>query len=515
MKNFILILSVIFSIVLLSLGLRGISGNPTAESINSNEWKEDGPLELSPERGRFALLFSYVEDGSAHFSLPIARFATPDLGFHEGKYVSLFAPGLSFLSIPGYMIGKSLGVSQVGAFAVVALFGLLNTILIRSIAVRLGANSIAASIAGFAYLFATPSFPYAVTLYQHHPSTFLMLVSIYVLLRWNNFWSLAIVWMACAASIPLDYPNLFLMLPIGIYALTRFFSVTEDQKKYTFNFKWPYIFSLLFLLPPLLFFLWFNNLSYGNPLQFSGTVAAVKSINEQGLPAAPDFTTETDLEKYTDPEQQEKSAVLFFNTRFLINGFYTQFISLDRGILMYAPIVFISIAGMWLLYKQPSKRVWLSVLLSVMGANIVLYAMWGDPYGGWAFGSRYLIPTYAVAMIFVALALSSYKKSIPFVLLVLVLLIYSFGVNTIGALTSNRNPPKVEVLGLEALSGVQQKYTYTRNMDMLDANRSKSYIYQEFLDQTFSAWQYTYTVIGIGSLYFILSTLLLVLSKEK
>lgn len=513
MKIINLLLLTLISAALLFSSVRGILGNPTEENINSEEWVVTGPLELSPERGRFALLYSYVENNSFYFSLPIARFATPDLGYSNGNYVSLFAPGLSFLLIPGYLLGKSLGIAQVGAYTMIAVFGLLNLLLVRAIAIKLGAHHIAASIASFCFLFATPAFAYSVSLYQHHPSTFLILISIYLLLKWNNFWSLLLVWLACAASIPLDYPNLFLMFPIGLFALGRFVVTSENAKKYEIKIKWPYVFTFLFLIPPLLFFFWFNQMSYGNPLQFSGTVASVKVIDEQGLPAAPETENDQNSVDLVNPEQQDKSAVAFFNTRFLLNGFHTHFVSLDRGVLMYAPIVLIALAGMYFLYKE--NKPWTRVLIAVMAMNIVLYSLWGDPYGGWAFGSRYLVPSYALAMIFAAIALSKLRRNIPFLLVLTALFVYSFGVNTIGALTTNRVPPKVEVLGLEALSGVQEKYTYGRNADMLSANQSKSFAYNTYFSQYVTAWEYAYILFGVGTLFYLYAVLAVFLAKEK
>src|SRR3990167_10895887 len=126
-KSFLLnLLFIIFCAVILALGLRGIRGNPTSEDLNYQYWKDEGPLELSPDRGKYALTYSIVEDKSFKFSLPVARFATPDLGYVNGQYVSLFAPGVSFITIPGYILGKSFGAAQVGPFAIIALFALLN-----------------------------------------------------------------------------------------------------------------------------------------------------------------------------------------------------------------------------------------------------------------------------------------------------------------------------------------------------------------------------------------------------
>src|SRR5258708_25211290 len=114
MKKIILfLLPYLFMIAILALSVRGIAGNPTQNELDNPSLKEDGPCELSPERGRFALLYSIVENNSFTFDVPIARFATPDLGTIHGNFVSLFAPGVSFVVIPGYLVGKIFGISQV------------------------------------------------------------------------------------------------------------------------------------------------------------------------------------------------------------------------------------------------------------------------------------------------------------------------------------------------------------------------------------------------------------------
>src|SRR4030042_648124 len=132
MKKLFNLFYYIFIIVVLLFAVRGVSGNPSKGDMNSSYWKEDGPFELSPERGRFALTFSIIEDKSLSFSLPVAQFTLPDLGFHMGKFVSLFAPGVSFVAIPGYLIGKNFGVSQLGTFMIICLFAFLNALLIST-----------------------------------------------------------------------------------------------------------------------------------------------------------------------------------------------------------------------------------------------------------------------------------------------------------------------------------------------------------------------------------------------
>lgn len=515
MKNTLAtLLFLIFCTIFLAFGIRGIVGNPVGDGINDSTWKDEGPFELSPERGRFALTFSVVEDASVYFSLPIARFATPDLGFKDGNYVSLFAPGVSFIIIPGYLIGKTLGIAQVGTFAVISLFAFINAFLVREIAIRLKADPLAATIAALAFLFATPAFAYAVSLFQHHISTFLILLSIYVLIRWKSIWSLCIIWFLIAASISIDYPNLILMAPIGFFALGKLLIVESEKKVFNLKIELAGILTLATVIFPLLFFLWFNSVSYGNPFQLSGTVASVKAIDAQGRPTAPEAVGTQSIESLTNPEQQDKSAVRFFKTRNLLNGFYTHFVSLDRGLIFFAPVILLGLLGIRFFGKiNPG---FLALLLSIIGFNVLLYSMWGDPWGGWAFGSRYLIPSYAILSILLAFALTMYKKNIFFLLFFFLVLTYSISVNTLGAITTSRNPPQSEILALEKLTGREEKYTYMRNLAFLDNNRLKSFVFESLAKNYITAWQYyLFIVTGLASVNLLLLISLRFPKEEK
>lgn len=496
MKNFLFAsLFAIFCIIILAVSLRGLPGNPTAERLDTPVWKDNGPLELSPERGRYALTYSYLEDNSVHFELPIARFATPDVGYHNEKYVSLFAPGVSFLAMPGYLIGKYFNLAQVGTFAVTAIFACINALLLRSIAMRLGASGIAATLGATVFLFASPAFAYAVSLYQHHISTFLILSSIYILLRWNSVFSLTFIWLLCAASIPVDYPNLILMFPIGVAAILKMAGVKKSDGKITIDLKVLAPLTFAGAVLPLLFFVWFNTASYNNPLQFSGTVASARVIDENGKPAKP-ASDDVLLEGNTSlPEEDKKSAIGFFQTRNLVNGMVTHIFSKDRGTVWFTPVMFLAVLGGMIMYRKNRKM--LAVLTGIIGANFVLYSLWGDPYGGWAFGSRYLIPAYSIASILIALAITKYNKSISFTLLFLFLFIYSAGVNTLGAVTSSRNPPQVEIAGIEKLSGREEKYSYDRNFEFLETTGSKSFVYQTFAHKYVDAELFYILIAGV------------------
>ncbi|MBI4129954.1 hypothetical protein HY468_01410, partial [Candidatus Roizmanbacteria bacterium] len=469
--------------MILALSVRGQVGNPTVTDMNALSWRDNGPFELSPERGRYALTYSLIEDHSYSFSLPIARFATPDLGYKDGKYVSLFAPGVSYAIIPGYLVGKYFGSVQVGSYAVIALFALLNILLVRSIALRLGAHPLAATLGAITFLFASPAFAYSVSLFQHQISTFLILASIYLLLRWNNILSLFIIFSLFALSVPVDNPNLILMLPIAIAAGIKFFSVKVEKEAYKISFSLLKALSVLGIVLPLVFFLWFNNASYGNPLQLAGTVSGVREIDENGKPVAPKNAGKNDTALLNDPTRQQKTATGFFKTRNILNGFTIQFFGRDRSIVWFTPVMFLAIPGAFLLYKK--KKDMAVVLVGIIGADLLLYSLWGDPWGGWAFGSRYLIPSYAIGGIFISIGLTYLRKYAILPVLFTILFVYSVSINTLGALTTNRNPPKVEILGLEALSGREEKYSYDRNFQYLQESGLKSFVYNTFFIYSF------------------------------
>lgn len=517
---FVSVLVTLLVSLVLALSVRGLSGTPDAITLGQPAWTKSGPLELSPERGRFALLYSIVEDHSLKFSLPVARLAVPDLAINgSGEYVSLFAPAVSFIAVPGYIIGKMLGASQVGAYAVVAIFALLNFFLIRSIAIRFGAESWAALVGALSFVLATPALPYAGTLYQHHVTVFLLLLSVWALVRFQSAWSLGLVWFACALSVVVDNPNLFLMFPVGVFGLVRLWQILSETNglsrravRGVFG-----LLSFVTMLLPLGFFAWYNQTAYGNPFQLPGTLESVSEIGPDGRPVDVNSYEKATL----SPEQlaslseegsNEKTAIGFFDTRNLYEGFYTHFISIDRGVVAFTPVVLIGLIGLALLYRRQQN--FAALLIACIGTNIVLYSMWGDPWGGWAFGSRYLIPSYALLAIGIAFALSRWRFSLVTLFLYVPLFVFSLWVNTLGAVTTIANPPEIQVLALEKQSGHEQKYTFMRNWEFLTgryqpAIGSKAFVYQAVAKEKMSARSYHGIVFGLG-----LAALFLVLIAE-
>lgn len=501
MKSIIVsIITILFVVLVLAFSLRGKEGTPEAAVLRSDEWSLSGPFELSPERGRFALTYSMVEDRSVFFSVDIARFVVPDLGYARGNYVSLFAPGVSLLILPGYLIGKVFGIAQVGAFAAISVFAILNFILIRLISKKLGASEASSILTSLVFLFASPAFAYGVNLYQHHISTFMVLFGIYLLMGSKRQWlRLFLIWFLCAVSIVIDYPNLFLMLPIGFAALLRLVEIRETQTLLKFKLNLARFFTFTAVLIPLAIFMTFSYLSYGNPLQFSGTIAGVKAIDENGRPTSGRGEDFQNVAKFVNPERQEKSSLNFFKPRDIVNGLYIHLFSPDRGVITYTPVILLGLIGFYLLYKSHNN--FGLIFGSIVAINIILYSMWGDPWGGWAFGSRYLIPSYAVMAIFLSVALTRFSKNKIFLLLFSLVMIYSISVNTLGAITTSAIPPKVEAIALEQLSGKQERYSFDRNWEHLNTSGSKSFIYNLVASKYMSPVAYYLVLVSLISVF--------------
>lgn len=498
----ILILAV-FCLLIIGLSLRGHVGNPTQSDLNTSYWKENGPFELSPERGRFALTYALVENHTFDFSRDMAFFASPDVATHDGKFVSLFAPLLSILAVPGYMIGKAFGASQVGAFAMIGIFAVMNVLLIRALAVRLGAHPYAASLAGALFLFGTPAYAYAVNLYQHHVSTFLVLVALYALVKSSRPWTLLVVFIVSGLAISLDYPNFFMFFPLGLYALGGIFTYTSVKNTVTVTLSYAKAWTPLILIVPMFLFFYLNFVSYGNPLQLAGTLPTAQFEQKKSDIAS------VEVEKNIQKAPHKKSAVGFFKTRNLLNGFYIEIFSPDRGIIMYAPFILSGFLGMVVALRR--KVPFVSLIVSIIGVNFILYALWGDPWGGWAFGSRYLIPSYALLSILIALLLTKWRHRGVFIILFAIIAFYSVAVNTLGALTTSAIPPQVQVLELEKISGVVQKYTPARNWDMIKAGSSKSFVFEMVFSKHISAFYYyvTITLVLITGMWLYMLGLLL------
>ncbi|HBI17063.1 MAG TPA: hypothetical protein DDY52_02855, partial [Candidatus Moranbacteria bacterium] len=403
-----------------------------------------------------------------------------------------------FVVLPGYLIGRYFGAAQVGTYGLISVFAFLNFLLIIAISSRLGAGRWASFLGALTFVFATPAFAYGVNLYQHHISVFLLLVSLYLIIRYNNYISLSIIWFLCTLSVIIDNPNFFLMLPVGVFAFYKMIILLRADLSRG-NFFYSLLKSLITfvaIVPPIIFFLWYNNAAYGDSLQLPGTLPSVSAIDENNKPI--DKSKIDNVRVDDDNVSKEKTALGFFKTRNLYNGLYEHFVSADRGIIYFTPVILFGILGLIFLYRD--KPVVSSLFIAVIGFNVLLYSMWGDPYGGWAFGSRYLIPTYAILSIGISLGLHAYSRKWIFPIIFILLFTYSAWVNTLGAITTSTIPTKAEVLLLEQRTGHEEKYNFMRSWEFLNKKYSdvgsKSFLYQVSFKKHLDSREYFYVVYG-------------------
>lgn len=481
-EGILLVVMFLFSIILYVLTLRGVYGNPTGGMIKNNLDQATKPLELSPERGRYILVLSLGENGSLSLNQELGEAAYPDVGYRKGKFYIFFAPGVSILALPFYWIGKQFNIAQTASFFMISLFASLTLIFLYKICRNILNLPIWASLLpAIVFGFGSTSWSYANTLYQHHITAFCIVATLYAAWKYRQklkhswIWAL-FAWFNYALAIGVDYPNVILMVPVMLYF---FFAAC---KIYTKNSKTRILFRISFFVTSIVFIVislihgYYNNKHYGGWTKVSSTVVGYKKI--QGLKVL----NEKDPEKVIEKLEKDKVAISFFKEDNLPRGLAILLFAVDKGIFLFSPIFFLAILGIYLSLGAITFEV--AVMLATILVNLFVYSSFGDPWGGWAYGPRYLIPSMAFLSIFIAVWLAKTRFQIIGRMLALILLAISSGIALLGAITTNAVPPKIEA------DYLKMKYNFLLNWDFLIENRSSSFIYNTFLSDKISLMQY-------------------------
>jgi hypothetical protein len=186
-------------------------------------------------------------------------------------------------------------------------------------------------------------------------------------------------------------------------------------------------------------------------------------------------------EKKTTQEDAAPKTSLPFDPRKQIQGLNVLLIGKERGYLFYYPVLILSVLGIISLVRSLDKRFAIYGITSI-SLIISMYSMFGDPWGGWAFGARYLIPANALLSVFLGVAIAKFAKNILFSLAFISLSAISIYVNTIGTLTTSAIPPKGEA---EALPN-PTPYTIEYNKKLIAQNQSSSLVYNNVFRQKIS-----------------------------
>lgn len=465
----------LLSLLLLVSTVKGSLGNPTAKYIYNHERSAGQPFENSPERNRYAQLLSIVDYHSFTFPLEVAKTVVPDLGYDNGKFVGLYPPGFLFISLPFYAVGKHFGASQLTTFMVPIIMAIIAMFTIVSIGKKLKIGIVSSLISGVLFVFGTSAWAYTTTIYQHLITAAILLIILRLVLAKRNFWTIGAIGILSFYSFLLDTPNIIFAAPFLLYVAFEKCSIDQKAKRIKLVFPKMLIYSVLLVLPLVAGWMVYNYHTYNTPIKISLTVKPIRKFDANDKPVFPKHysaTKENQFLKYED----------------IPVGMSALFASLDRNVFLYSPFILIGLLGIRGLYKN--KKTITILILSAIATIVLVYSSWGDPWGGWAFGPRYLIPALALFSIFIANAIELFKKNKLFIVVLFILGVYSIFISALGAVTTNQVPPYHEAVG------INMKYNFLLNFDYIQKDVTGSFVFTKFLSHSISAFQY-FVILGL------------------
>lgn len=479
------------------LTLRGIAGNPSPSAFKNNLDQATKPFELSPERGRYAQIMALGDSGTYELSQELADIVYPDVGYYQGKFFSFFAPGISYMALPLYLLGKQYDLAQITTFSFIPLVGILALLFLFKIAREILKLPLWASLTSvIVFAFGSTAWSYAITLYQHLPSVFFIVSSFYAVWRykaaapWGWLWG-AYVWLAYGLAIFIDYPNALLMLPVIIYFFVASLHTRKEQNKIVFSLRGAFLATAIVFIGIASLHLYHNDYYFGSWKVLSGSLPSYRSIQEAGG-------------ELSQPLERKNVAGYFLEEKSPF-GFYTLTVAPDRGLFLYTPIFLLSLFGIFAIRKKINLEY--ATLLGLAGVNFFLYSSWGDPWGGWAYGPRYLIPSMAILSLFIGVWLSRDENSFLRKISTYLLFLYSSAIALLGALTTNAVPPKIEADYLHT------KYNFLFNYDFLKDDKSGSFIYNTYFSNSLTLQEY-FAILYL-TLILIAAAILFVLPRVK
>lgn len=420
------IIFLIFTVGLfVTLLLKGSSGDPTVDEINNQLSKRGFAFETSQERTRYALA-----KNMAAGDLTLDKFssaALPDVSYKDGHYYSVFPPGVSFLILPAMLLGEKFGQPVIFSFAVPGLFLILTAVFTYLLALRLRLSSRVSLLVALMFSLSTIALGYSVTLYAHIFSAFFLVAGLYFALDpENRQMSSFFVWSFYGLSVLVDYPNILVYLPIALLTLYRSFNIkTIDfagtKKKFLLWRPSPLLYSLVFFLLILLLGL-YNRVTLGGMFEMAHNYRVTDIV--QGA---------ADYHFGLDHLLTPKNA---------INGLYTLLFSKDRGIIYFCPILILAIAGLFQFVGESRRQILIFCVICYL--QLMVYASFYDPWGGWSFGPRYLIAIMPLLAVMAGGLYERFRRSNIFVLFYMSVALLSSAIAFAGASTTNLIAPSAE-----------------------------------------------------------------------
>lgn len=504
MKNFLACLFlIIIGTTIYGLVIKGTTGNPTANDLK-------GISEYSlRDRGRYILTQNLVENRSFALNREQADLAAPDAGYYKGNWYLLYPPGLSVLAVPFYITGHYFNLSQLFTFSMGIFFAIGSLLFIFLVSREILKLPFWASIfASLVFGFGSTSLSYVTSLFQHHATAFLIISGFYAVYqykiqkKWSFLWAIY-VWFGFGLAIFIDYPNAVLLLPVMVYFLLTSLELIKQESHYKLKLRPSIILTSVFFVGIMCLHGYFNSVSFGGWTKLSGSLTGYREGVDKSLDQG---TYDLDSKRFSEIQAQ-KNPSNFISENKLIRGLGTLLFALDRGLLIYNPIFILGIFGMFYAFYNISLEK--SILIALVFVNLFFYSSWGDPWGGWAFGPRYLIPAMPLLAVFVGYFLYNFKYKLVSKITALFIFIFSAAVSLLGALTSNAVPPKLEAIPLKV------KYGIPFNMQSLSEGKTNDFAFNYFFHNYLTLTQYWYVILGIMILVAILVIFILPVIEKK
>jgi hypothetical protein len=240
-------------------------------------------------------------------------------------------------------------------------------------------------------------------------------------------------------------------------------------------------YGAIVLIPILYFFVDYSLYHYQQPFAFTNRFN-LKVLDIQGI----------QYEQLSNDLFSQKPYSTRFEIDKLPRGLYALLISRDRGLFFYSPIFALAIIGLIVsLYKK--QNAWYLILLTFF-ADLLVYGTFDDPWGGWGFGPRYLIPTLPLLALLSARAFD-YLRDFPYTKHVMtILLIYSLATSLLGALGSNAIPPSVEAPYAKMYDN------YLASLEYLKAGKSSSFLYNTTFKNSITPLAYFFILLTYASI---------------
>lgn len=512
---FIIVGIIVIGLLLYGLTLRGAPGNPTADQVKNNLEQPTQAFELSPERGRYAQVASLANTGVYNLSSEWAAVAYPDVGISsDGKIDSYFAPGVSYLALPFYLFGARYGLAQVATFSVESLASIITLVFIYIIGRRIFTlPRWGAFFSVLVYGFASTSWSYAITLYEHSFSAMFAVTMFYAVWRFSqkenrHAWLYAAyVWLAYALTITINYPDALLMLPIMVYLAISTFSFKKLEEGIALSIRWGAIATFVVFVFVTGLHFWHNTTYYGGWSHVAGTLTG---YTPEGATSTQAVAVASSTAATTTAAVVGKNAVGFFHESLIPNSLFILLFSDQRGLFLFSPIFILSFFGIAYAFRKKELGTAKYVVpLSLIALNLFLYSAWADPWGGWAYGPRYLIQSMPWLALFIGVFLSAVprgRKSFWTRGAVFLLFAFSTAIALVGALTTNAVPPKSDALTLPI-----KTYNVLHDVPYIFNNRSGSFIYNTYSSHTISLTGYFVLIYS----FVILLALIALCIKEK